>query len=77
MLREKPDPAPICPLQVPHGLTRDRTRASALKGTRLTALATTRPLKTKTSVNIMQKCNSYRAVSTLRLGYKNQSVNVV
>ena len=53
MLGEKPDTAPICPLQVPHRLTWDRTRASALKGTRLTALATARPLKIKTSVNLM------------------------
>jgi hypothetical protein len=28
---------PLCPPQIPHGLTRERTRASALRGQRLTA----------------------------------------
>jgi hypothetical protein len=28
-LGEKPVPVPLCPPQIPHGLTRDRTRASA------------------------------------------------
>jgi hypothetical protein len=27
---EKPVPVPLCPPQIPHGLTRDRTRASAV-----------------------------------------------
>jgi hypothetical protein len=30
---------PLCPPQTPHGLTRDRTRASAVRGRQLTALA--------------------------------------
>jgi hypothetical protein len=29
---EKLVPVPLCPLQIPHGLTRDRTRASAVGG---------------------------------------------
>jgi hypothetical protein len=34
---EKPVPVPLYPPQTPHGLTRDRTRASAVEGRRLTA----------------------------------------
>jgi hypothetical protein len=37
VLGEKPIPVPLCPPQIPRGLTRDRTRASAVVGRRLTA----------------------------------------
>jgi hypothetical protein len=40
-LGEKPVPVPLYPPQIPHGLTRARTRASA--GRRLTALSMARP----------------------------------
>jgi hypothetical protein len=43
-LGEKPVPVPLCPPQTPHGLTRDRTRASAVEGRRLTAWAMARPI---------------------------------
>jgi hypothetical protein len=43
-LGEKPVPVPLCPPQIPHGLTRDRTRASAMGGRRLTAWAMARPV---------------------------------
>jgi hypothetical protein len=43
VLGEKPVPVPLCPPQFPHGLTRHRTRASAVRGRRLTAWAMTRP----------------------------------
>jgi hypothetical protein len=43
VLGEKPVPVPLCPPQIPHGLTRDRTRFSAVTGRRLTACATARP----------------------------------
>jgi hypothetical protein len=36
---EKLVPVPLYPPQIPHGLTRDRTRASAVRGRRLTAWA--------------------------------------
>ena len=36
---EKPVPVPLCPPQIPLGLNRNRTRASALGGRRLTAWA--------------------------------------
>jgi hypothetical protein len=36
-LGEKPVPVPLCPPQISHGLTRDRTQASAVRGRRLTA----------------------------------------
>jgi hypothetical protein len=44
VLGEKPVPVPLCPPQIPHGLTRDRTRASAVGGRRLTAWAMARSL---------------------------------
>jgi hypothetical protein len=43
VLEEKLVPVPLCPPQIPHGLTRDRTRASAVGGRRLTAWAMARP----------------------------------
>ena len=43
VLGEKPVPLPLCPPQIPHGLTRNRTRASAVGSRRLTAWAMTRP----------------------------------
>jgi hypothetical protein len=35
---------PLCPPQIPHGATRDRTQASAVRGQRLTAWAMARPI---------------------------------
>jgi hypothetical protein len=35
-LGEKPVPVPLCPPQIPHGLARERTRASAVTDRRLT-----------------------------------------
>jgi hypothetical protein len=35
--RRKPEPAPLCPLQIPHEQTRVRTRAAAVGSQRLTA----------------------------------------
>jgi hypothetical protein len=35
-LGENPVPEPLCPPQIPHGLTRVRTRASAVRDRRLT-----------------------------------------
>jgi hypothetical protein len=43
-LGEKPAPVPLCPPQIPHGSTLARTRASALRGQRLTAWAMARPV---------------------------------
>jgi hypothetical protein len=42
VLGKKPVPVPLCPPQIPHGLTRDWTRASAVRGRRLTAWAMAR-----------------------------------
>jgi hypothetical protein len=44
-LGEKPVPVPLCPPQIPNGLNRARTRASAVRGRRLTTWATARPLR--------------------------------
>jgi hypothetical protein len=44
-LGEKPVPVPLCPPQIPYGLTRARTRASAVRGRRLTTWAMARPTK--------------------------------
>jgi hypothetical protein len=41
--RRKPVPVPLCSLQIPHGLTWTRARASAVRGRRLTAWAMARP----------------------------------
>jgi hypothetical protein len=41
--RENPVPVPLCPPQILHALTWDRTRASALGGRRLTTWAMARP----------------------------------
>jgi hypothetical protein len=48
-LGEIPVPVPLCPPQISHGLTRDRTRASAVRDRRLTASAMARP-KRQTSM---------------------------
>jgi hypothetical protein len=40
----EPIPVPLCPPQIPHGLTRDRTWASAVRSRPLTAWAMARPL---------------------------------
>jgi hypothetical protein len=44
VLGENPVPVPICPPQIPHGLTGDRTRASEVRVRRLTFWAMARPL---------------------------------
>jgi hypothetical protein len=43
-LWEKPLPVPLYPPQIPHGLTRERTRASMVRGRRLTTWAMARPV---------------------------------
>jgi hypothetical protein len=43
VLGEKPVPVPLCPPQNPHGMNRDRTRASAVGDRRLTPWAMARP----------------------------------
>jgi hypothetical protein len=42
--RRKPGPVPLCPPQIPHDLTCDRTRPAAVGIQRLTAWAMARPL---------------------------------
>jgi hypothetical protein len=42
-LGEKPVPVPLCPPQISHRLTRARTRASTVRGRRLTTWAMVRP----------------------------------
>jgi hypothetical protein len=42
-LREKPVPVSLCPPYISHGLTKARTRASAMRGQRLTALSMVPP----------------------------------
>jgi hypothetical protein len=43
----KPAPVPLCPPQIPHDLTRARTRAAAVGSQRLTAWALARPASTR------------------------------
>jgi hypothetical protein len=60
VLGEKPVLVPLCPTQIPHGLTRDRTRASAVRGRRLTAWAMARHVGAITvSRNHSSKSNLY------------------
>jgi hypothetical protein len=49
-LGEKPVPVPLCPPQIPHGLTQARTRASAVRCQRLTTWAMALLLKVKSKV---------------------------
>jgi hypothetical protein len=42
--RRKPAPVPLCPPQIPHDLTWDRTRAAVVVSRRLTAWVRARPL---------------------------------
>jgi hypothetical protein len=42
VLGEEPDPLPLCPPQITHGLTRARTLSSAMRGRRLTTWAMAR-----------------------------------
>jgi hypothetical protein len=51
-LGEKPVPVPPCPPQIRHGMTRARTRASAVRGRRLTTWAMARTLATVTETHI-------------------------
>jgi hypothetical protein len=44
VLGEKPVPVPLYPPQIPNGPNRDRNRASAVRGLRLTSWATARPI---------------------------------
>jgi hypothetical protein len=53
-LGEKPVPVPLCPPQIPHELTRARTRSSAVRGRRLTAWAIARPLCSLTVVCLVR-----------------------
>jgi hypothetical protein len=59
--REKPVPVSLCPPQIPHGLTRDRTRSFAVRGRRLTAWAMTRSSSQRTSVCQFRpgRCNKF------------------
>jgi hypothetical protein len=50
-LGEKPVPVPLCPPQIPHGLTRDRIRASAVGGRRVTAWVMARPKEQRYNYN--------------------------
>jgi hypothetical protein len=64
VLWEKPVPVPLYPPQISHGLTRDRNRASAVGGRRLTAWAMARPTDTVT-----MWCISFRISHLLRTWY--------
>jgi hypothetical protein len=66
-LGEKPVPVPLCPPQIPHGLTRARTRASAVRGRRLTAWTTARPSDFHTAINFGMRYYNTRYVTNLQL----------
>jgi hypothetical protein len=51
--KKKPVPVPLCPPQIPHGLTRARTGDSAVGGRRLTTWAMARSVQHLTQWNII------------------------
>jgi hypothetical protein len=58
--RSKPASVPFCPPQIPHGLTRARTLASAVESQRLTAWAMARPFIMRVaSVSVIFFCYNY------------------
>jgi hypothetical protein len=61
-LGEKPVPVPLCPQQIPHGLTQARTRASAVRVRRLTTWAMARPFRYVTKLLIRE---SYLTLSKI------------
>jgi hypothetical protein len=72
-LGEKPVPVPLCPPQIPHGLTRARTWASAVRGRRLTTwvMARSQCLRYCTVSQIQQpKCHSCYDRPQIRNGWK-------
>ena len=73
VLGEKPVLLPPCPPQIWYRLIWDRIRTSAVRGLWLTSWG----FKTDIGLNYSYRPSPYRAVNTLRHGYKNQSVNVV
>jgi hypothetical protein len=60
-LGEKPIPLPLCPPQIPHGITRARTRASAVRGRRLTTWAMVRHASSLYS----NSCQVLRSISSI------------
>jgi hypothetical protein len=74
---EKPVPVPHCPQQIPHGLTRDRTRASAVRGRPVTAWAMARPLLAFNSSAVMESWVlsqwSRKKLSLYRVAFQNTS----
>jgi hypothetical protein len=70
-LGKKPVPVPLCPPQITHGLTRARTRASAVRGRRLTTWAMARREKTLTSFNINNVNGDYITLES-KLTFKAQ-----
>jgi hypothetical protein len=75
VLGEKPVPVPLCPPEIPHGLNRDRTRASAVGGRRLTAWAMARPSLAGTLRSNWFNIQKFYTVLTLRLCVFNESQN--
>jgi hypothetical protein len=61
---EKPIPVPLCPPQIPHRLTRARTRTSTVRGRWLTAWAMVRPSDTDVSAARNQRRTQYCDATT-------------
>jgi hypothetical protein len=56
--RRKPAPVPLCPPQIPHDLTRARTRVAAVWSRRLTAWAMARPYVSTYASGLFDKGSS-------------------
>jgi hypothetical protein len=72
-LGEKPVPVPPCPSQILHGLSRARSRASAVTGRRLTAWAMARPSIHYHAVTVRSISKSHKIIYIILL-YKWRSV---
>jgi hypothetical protein len=57
--QRKPDPVPLSPPQIPHDLTRDRTRSVTVGSQRLTAWATARHTFTRSLFRAETKVNKH------------------
>jgi hypothetical protein len=84
-LGEKPVPVSLCPPQIPQRLTRAQTRASVVRGRRLTAWAMARPYRTGCSKSWTDRLNSHflhppptlsRDVSASRKPFSTGSWNI-
>jgi hypothetical protein len=74
--RRKSAPVSLCPPQIPHDLTWDRTRAAAVGSRRLTAWAMARPaMQSKTEIKLRERHTRSNLLDDLLVhAWKNQAL---